>query len=241
MKKYLLLVMSFLIVGGLCHGQENENALNNNVIVTTGTINDNNKSVASKVDTIINVEGISIVRQKNIQIKKLRDTLAVCRDSLSILKDSLKAKVLEYDKLMEDIDFADKCMMALAYRRCTEAYNRQSVERALGYFDRLHKKETKEEYEGLRKALLDYEYCYGEIHGILDKAQNDPDRAGNPFAATEYKDKYIKMLKDSKYYRTYMDRKLEFTIEYLDGIVGEAIDLLSQHTSQNVADLSKLL
>lgn len=76
---------------------------------------------------------------------------------------------------------------------------------------------------------------------LINKAQNDPDRAGNPFAATEYKDKYIKMLKDSKYYRTYMDRKLEFTIEYLDGIVGEAIDLLSQHSSQNVADLSKLL
>lgn len=235
--------MSFLIIGALCHGQENGNALNNNQIGARRTDHKlaENNSAVPKVDSIMNVKGISDVREKNIQIKKLRDSLSVCQDSLSILKDSLKAKGLEYDKLMEDVDFADKCMMALAYRRCTEAYNGPSVERALGYFNRLHKKETKEKYEGLRKALLDYEYCYDEIHGILDKAQNDPDRAGNPFAATEYKDKYIKMLKESKYYRTYMDRKLEFTIEYLDGIVVEAINLLSQHTSQNVVDLSEFL
>lgn len=116
--------------------------MNHNAVEIKSTVDapkfDGKRPVAFEVDSIIDAEVSSILRQKNTQIKKLRDSLAVCRDSLSTIKDSLKAKGLEYDKLMENIDFADKCMMALAYRRCTEAYNRQSVERTLGYFDRLH-------------------------------------------------------------------------------------------------------
>ena len=88
---------------------------------------------------------------------------------------------------------------------------------------------------------MEYEYCNNEIHSILDKAQNDPDRAGNPFMANEYKDKYINHLKNSRYYRNYMEKKVEYSIEYLDGIVNEALNLLSQHSSQNIIDLSKLL
>ena len=38
-----------------------------------------------------------------------------------------------------------------------------------------------------------------------------------------------------------MEQKVEYSIEYLDGIVNEALNLLSQHSSQNIIDLSKLL
>lgn len=59
--------------------------------------------------------------------------------------------------------------------------------------------------------------------------------------ANEYKDKYTNQLKNSRYYRNYMEKKVEYSIEYLDGIVNEALNLLSQHSSQNIIDLSKLL
>ena len=210
------------------------------VVKENESVKPDTMAVANATDTLKSSNSVAL-SEDSVKIQQLNESIIVYQDSLSILKVALKAKEDEYNKLLEDLDFADQCMMALAYRRCIEPYDKNSVDTALEYFGKLHKKETKEEMEGLRKALLDYEYCNNEIHSILDKAQNDPDRAGNPFMANEYKDKYTNQLKNSRYYRNYMEKKVEYSIEYLDGIVNEALNLLSQHSSQNIIDLSKLL
>ena len=168
------------------------------VVKENESVKPDTMAVANATDTLKSSNSVAL-SEDSVKIQQLNESIIVYQDSLSILKAALKAKEDEYNKLLEDLDFADQCMMALAYRRCIEPYDKNSVDTALEYFGKLHKKETKEEMEGLRKALLDYEYCNNEIHSILDKAQNDPDRAGNPFMANEYKDKYTNQLKNSRY------------------------------------------
>ena len=249
MRKLFVISFALLTLNIVCSGQDKKNKAifplsvkdkKVEVVKENESVKPDTMAVANATDTLKSSNSVAL-SEDSVKIQQLNESIIVYQDSLSILKAALKAKEDEYNKLLEDLDFADKCMMALAYRRCIEPYDKNSVDTALEYFGKLHKKETKEEMEGLRKALLDYEYCNNEIHSILDKAQNDPDRAGNPFMANEYKDKYINQLKNSRYYRNYMEKKVEYSIEYLDGIVNEALNLLSQHSSQNIIDLSKLL
>ena len=249
MRKVFTISFTLLTLSIICSSQDKKNKnpfpptvkeKKVEVVKKTESAKQDTVNIALATDTLKNSNAV-VLSEESVKIQQLNETLIAYQDSLSVLKAALKAKEDEYNKLLEDLDFADQCMMALAYRRCIEPYNKKSVDTALEYFGKLHKKETKEEMEGLRKALLDYEYCNNEIHSILDKAQNDPDRAGNPFMANEYKDKYTNQLKNSRYYRNYMEKKVEYSIEYLDCIVNEALNLLSQHSSQNVIDLSKLL
>ena len=249
MRKFFVISFALLTLNIVCSGQDKKNKAifplsvkdkKVEVVKENESVKPDTMAVANATDTLKSSNSVAL-SEDSVKIQQLNESIIVYQDSLSILKAALKAKEDEYNKLLEDLDFADQCMMALAYRRCIEPYDKNSVDTALEYFGKLHKKETKEEMEGLRKALLDYEYCNNEIHSILDKAQNDPDRAGNPFMANEYKDKYTNQLKNSRYYRNYMEKKVEYSIEYLDGIVNEALNLLSQHSSQNIIDLSKLL
>ena len=249
MRKFFVISFALLTLNIVCSGQDKKNKAlfppyvkdkKVEVVKENESVKPDTMAVANATDTLKGSNSVAL-SEDSVKIQQLNESIIVYQDSLSILKAALKAKEDEYNKLLEDLDFADQCMMALAYRRCIEPYDKNSVDTALEYFGKLHKKETKEEMEGLRKALLDYEYCNNEIHSILDKAQNDPDRAGNPFMANEYKDKYTNQLKNSRYYRNYMEKKVEYSIEYLDGIVNEALNLLSQHSSQNIIDLSKLL
>ena len=249
MRKLFVISFTLLTLNIVCSGQDKKNKAifppsvkdkKVEVVKENESVKPDTMAVANATDTLKGSNSVAL-SEDSVKIQQLNESIIVYQDSLSILKAALKAKEDEYNKLLEDLDFADQCMMALAYRRCIEPYDKNSVDTALEYFGKLHKKETKEEMEGLRKALLDYEYCNNEIHSILDKAQNDPDRAGNPFMANEYKDKYTNQLKNSRYYRNYMEKKVEYSIEYLDCIVNEALNLLSQHSSQNVIDLSKLL
>ena len=249
MRKFFVISFALLTLSIICSGQDKKNRAifplsgkdkKVEVVKENESVKPDTMAVANATDTLKSSNSVAL-SEDSVKIQQLNESIIVYQDSLSILKAALKAKEDEYNKLLEDLDFADQCMMALAYRRCIEPYDKNSVDTALEYFGKLHKKETKEEMEGLRKALLDYEYCNNEIHSILDKAQNDLDRAGNPFMANEYKDKYINQLKNSRYYRNYMEKKVEYSIEYLDGIVNEALNLLSQHSSQNIIDLSKLL
>ena len=249
MRKLFVISFALLTLNIVCSGQDKKNKAifplsvkdkKVEVVKENESVKPDTMAVANATDTLKSSNSVAL-SEDSVKIQQLNESIIVYQDSLSILKAALKAKEDEYNKLLEDLDFADQCMMALAYRRCIDPYDKNSVDTALEYFGKLHKKETKEEMEGLRKALLDYEYCNNEIHSILDKAQNDPDRAGNPFMANEYKDKYTNQLKNSRYYRNYMEKKVEYSIEYLDGIVNEALNLLSQHSSQNIIDLSKLL
>ena len=249
MRKIFVISFTLLTLSFVCSGQDKKNKAifppsvkdkKVEVVKETASAKQDTVAVAAATDTLKG-SNTAALSEEAVKIQQLNESIIAYQDSLSVLKAALKAKEDEYNKLVEDLDFADQCMMALAYRRCIEPYDKNSVDTALEYFGKLHKKETKEEMEGLRKALLEYEYCNNEIHSILDKAQNDPDRAGNPFLANEYRDKYTNQLKNSRYYRNYMEKKVEYSIEYLDGIVNEALNLLSQHSSQNIIDLSKLL
>lgn len=162
-------------------------------------------------------------------------------DSLVNVNNALNKKSIEYETLLEDLDFADLCMMSLAYRRCNEPFNKDNVSKAIGYFQRLHKQETKDKYLALKATLQDYEKCNSEIHSILVNAQNDSDRANNPFADDIYKKKYIDKLHSSIYYTHYMGRKVEYHLEYLEDIVNKALSRLEKHTGSQPADFSDLL
>jgi len=249
MRKYLILSITFLGLNIICIGQEKKNKAifppsgkdkKVEVVKEAESAKQDTVAVAAATDTLKG-SNTAALSEDAVKIQQLNESIIAYQDSLAALKTALKVREDEYNKLVEDLDFADQCMMALAYRRCIEPYDKNSVDTALEYFGKLHKKETKEEMEGLRKALLDYEYCNNEIHSILDKAQNDSDRDWNTSMAKEYKERYINQIKNSKYYKTYMEKKVEYSIEYLDGIVNEALNLLSQHSSQNIIDLSKLL
>ena len=251
MKKLIIASLSLLVLNTLCFGQEKKDrhlfppkAKDNKEIV-------NKDKVAVKPDTVsVPAAQVDTLKgnasetnsEESMQIQKLNDTIVAYQDTIATLRSAIKAKEEEYNKLLEDLDFADQCMMTLAYRRCKDQFDKDKVEEAITYFDKLHKKETKEVWAGVRQALIDYESCYSEIHRILDQAQNDPDR-NNPFVVSEFSDKYRKQLKGTKYYRNYMEKKVEDTIEYLDGIMSEAFNLLSQHYSDQItpADFSKLL
>lgn len=249
MRKVFTISFTLLTLSIICSSQDKKNKnpfpptikeKKVEVVKKTERAKQDTVNIALATDTLKNSNAV-VLSEESVKIQQLNETLIAYQDSLSVLKTALRTKEDEYNKLAEDLDFADICLMSLAYRRCSDPFDKEKVDAAIGYFNRLHKEETKKEFEGLRKALMDYEYCNTEIHSILDKAQNDPDRAGNPFMANEYKDKYTNQLKNSRYYRNYMEKKVEYSIEYLDCIVNEALNLLSQHSSQNVIDLSKLL
>ena len=167
--------------------------------------------------------------------------ISALSDSLSSVSAALEKKAKEYDALLEDLDFADQCMMSLAYRRCNEPYNKDNVDKALSYFQKLHKQETKDKYSELKKALQDYDMCYNEVHRILESAQNDSDRAGNPFAEDSFKAKYTDKLHSSWYYTHYMERKAEFHLEYLEETINKALERLSKHTGSKPANFLDLL
>ena len=249
MRKFFVISFALLTLSIICSGQDKKNRAifppsgkdkKVEVVKEAESARQDTVAIATATDTLKGSNAAAL-SEEAVKIQQLNESIIAYQDSLSALRAALKAKEDEYNKLVEDLDFADQCLRALAYNRCIDPFDKEDVETAIGFFDRLHKEETKKEYEGLRKALMEYEYCNNEIHSILDKAQNDPDRAGNPFLANEYKDKYINQLKNSRYYRNYMEKKVEYSIEYLDGIVNEALNLLSQHSSQNIIDLSKLL
>ena len=249
MRKFFVISFALLTLSIICSGQDKKNRAifppsgkdkKVEVVKEAESARQDTVAIATATDTLKGSNAAAL-SEEAVKIQQLNESIIAYQDSLSALRAALKAKEDEYNKLVEDLDFADQCLMALAYNRCIDPFDKEDVETAIGFFDRLHKEETKKEYEGLRKALMEYEYCNNEIHSILDKAQNDPDRAGNPFLANEYKDKYINQLKNSRYYRNYMEKKVEYSLEYLDGIVNEALNLLSQHSSQNIIDLSKLL
>lgn len=249
MRKFFVISFALLTLSIICSGQDKKNRAifppsgkdkKVEVVKEAESARQDTVAIATATDTLKGSNAAAL-SEEAVKIQQLNESIIAYQDSLSALRAALKAKEDEYNKLVEDLDFANICLMSLAYRRCGDPYDKEKVDAAIGYFARLHKDETKKKYEGLRKALMEYEYCNNEIHSILDKAQNDPDRAGNPFMANEYKDKYINQLKNSRYYRNYMEKKVEYSIEYLDGIVNEALNLLSQHSSQNIIDLSKLL
>ena len=251
MKKLIIATLSLLVLNTPCFGQEKKdrylfspNANDNKTIVNNDTVHVKSDTVsilAAIVDTLKRNES-GTTNEEAMLSQELNDRIIAYQDTIAMLRNAIKAKDEEYTKLLEDLDFADQCMMTLAYRRCKDQFDKSKVEEAIGYFDKLHKKETKEVWAGVRQALLDYESCYSEIHNIIDQAQNDPDR-NNPFVASEFSDKYRKLIKETKYYRNYMEKKVEDTIEYLDGIMSEAFNLLSQHYSDRIspADFSKLL
>lgn len=251
MKKLIIASLSLLVLNILCSGQEKKDrnlftpkVKDNKEIVNKDTVSVKPDSVSILVIQVDTLKGNASETnsEKDMRIQKLNDSIVAYQDTIATLRSEIKAKEEEYNKLLEDLDFADQCMMALAYRRCKDQFDKDKVDDAITYFDKLHKKETKDIWAGVRQALIDYESCYNEIHHILDQAQNDPDR-NNPFVSSEFSDKYRKQLKETKYYRNYMEKKVEDTIEYLDGIMSEAFNLLSQHYSDQVtpADFSKLL
>lgn len=198
-----------------------------------------NVIIANLNDTVSEYQ--ATIKRDSIAIQERTDSIRTLKDSIAALNTRLVEKENQLTTVSEDLDFADLCMMALAYKRCLEPYNEVNVNKALGYFRRIHKQETKEKYDALYNALNDYKFSYAEIHRIIDAAQNDRDRTHNPFADTQYRTKYINQLKSTLYYHKYIERKAEYTIEYLDSIINKALERLSRHTGDSPADFSDLL
>ncbi len=201
-------------------------------------------SVVSANDTIIqrqsmNTDSIlsalqTLVKDDSIQIKVLNDSIKILQTNLS----KAQRLIEERERMLL---FDDSCLVALAYRRTLEPYDETRVMRALSYYDKIFSPSLKKERADVFDALRDYKPAYLEVMSILEKAQNDFDRAGNPFRVAEYQKQYTKELQNSLYYQKYLMRKQSVSLPILERLINEALDRLSRHSDIKPADFSDLL
>lgn len=237
MKKVILLILTFLILGNVCIAQEiGEEA-------TLDTLNTHVKAPTVNVDSLLNVISAqdSLILGYQAKLNRSLVSSAAQTDTIASLRKALNIVETKYNDLLQDIEFADQCMMALAYRRCNEAYNEESVKRALGYFNRLHGADAANKYAGLKKSLSDYESANREIRLVLTAAQDDPDRRDNPFVADEYKKKYIAQIKSTMFYQDYIEKKPDFKLKYLEALTKDALGRLEKHDGMKITDFTDIL
>lgn len=161
---------------------------------------------------------------------------------MEFLMDSLLNEVEIRDKeivqFKSNIGFVDTCLVKLANRWLYEKFDKQSVDEAITYFDRLYNKDLKNELSIVQKLLRSYEPAYMEFQSILKQAQDDIERT-SPFCVDEYKEKYINMIQRMPYYIQYY--KSDWNIRYLNEKIKEALDRLQSHSAEKQADFSSLI
>lgn len=170
----------------------------------------------------------------SLRLVALQDSIVKMNNQIRSLKSTIdsREKMLLYD---------DTCLVTLAYRRCREPYNEKLVKKAIGYYDHIFSPELKKSRSDVFDALRDYSFAYQEVIKILQSAQSDVDRVGNPFKIDEYKQKYIRQLESSMYYRKYMGKKVSVNLPVLQQIIEEALGRLRKHSDTNPADFNDLI
>ena len=230
-------MLTFLSLDNLCIAQEI------GAEATLDTLTTNIKAPTVNVDSLLNVISVkdSLIAGYQTEISRNLVSSAAQNDTIASLREALNNVETKYNALLQDVEFADQCMMALAYRRCNEVYNEESVKRALGYFNRLHGEDAANKYAGLKKTLSDYADANREIKLVLTAAQDDPDRRDNPFVADEYRKKYISQIKSTMFYQDYIEKKPDFKLKYLETLTEEALGRLEKHDGMVITDFTDIL
>ena len=157
------------------------------------------------------------------------------RDSLLQVKDG------EIAVLKEREGFVDTCMVSLANRWLYEKYDRQTIQKAKTYFDRIYSTRYKNQWAIVQELVNCYETSYLELQKILHEAQSDDMRTRMAFLLMpdSYKDKYLKKIKDMSYYKKYYHT--EWNILYMDELIDFAVESIKNHCKDKPADFSLVL
>lgn len=188
----------------------------------------------------------SVATSNQIIIDSLKNAIAdlsiSSKQQIGFLKDSLSKEIEARDKeilqIQSNIGFVDTCMVKLANRWLYEKFDKESVDEAITYFDRIYNNELKNELSIVQKLLRDYEPAYKEFQSILKQAQSDIERT-SPFGVDEYKERYIRMIQTMPYYIQYYEN--DWNIRYLNKRIKEALNCLQTHSDKKYADFSSLI
>lgn len=188
----------------------------------------------------------SVATKNMITIDSLKNAIADLsirsNQRIAFLRDSMSTEIETRDneilRIQSNIGFVDTCMVKLANRWLYEKFDKESVDEAITYFDRIYNNELKNELSIVQKLLRDYEPAYREFQSILKQAQDDIERT-SPFGVDEYKEKYIRRIQTMSYYLQYYEG--DWNIRYLNDKIKEALDRLQTHSDKKPADFNSLL
>ena len=188
----------------------------------------------------------SVATKNMITIDSLKNAIADLsirsNQRIAFLRDSMSTEIETRDneilRIQSNIGFVDTCMVKLANRWLYEKFDKESVDEAITYFDKIYNNELKNELSIVQKLLRDYEPAYREFQSILKQAQDDIERT-SPFGVDEYKEKYIRRIQTMSYYLQYYEG--DWNIRYLNDKIKEALDRLQTHSDKKPADFNSLL
>ena len=157
--------------------------------------------------------------------------------TLSEQNDSLTARASRIKEWEDRRGRIDTCMISLANRWLFVRFNKEEIEKAITYFERVTSTQLKEDRKQILELLRGYEDSYNTFKALLLKAQND-ERRTNPFTIKDYKDAYLYDLSEMSYYKKYYNSG--WSIRFLDGMISKAIEKLEKHSDTHPADFSDL-
>lgn len=157
--------------------------------------------------------------------------------TLSEQNDSLTARASRIKEWEDRRGRIDTCMISLANRWLFVRFNKEEIEKAITYFERVTSTQLKEDRKQILELLRGYEDSYNTFKALLLKAQND-ERRTNPFTIKDYKDAYLYDLSEMSYYKKYYNSG--WSIRFLDGLITKAIEKLEKHSEIEPVDFSDL-
>ena len=163
----------------------------------------------------------------------------VAADSVTLIvqNDSLTARSSRIKEWEDRRGRIDTCMISLANRWLFVRFNKEEIEKAITYFERVTSTQLKEDRKQILELLKGYEDAYNTFKDLLLSAQND-ERRTNPFTIKDYKETYLHALREMSYYKDYY--KSGWSIRFLDGMISNAIEKLEKHSDTHLADFSDL-
>lgn len=234
----------FLILIALCF-------INNDAIAQRQKGKDKSETIQNiNIDSNNDVDSLQILKMKILSndsiTKMLKDKIKSDSVKYIRLNDSLLAIINAGEKEIKRLEtelenekgFVDTCMVKLANRWLYEKFDKENVEDAIKYFDRIYSSKLKSELSIVQILLREYEKSYKEFQSILREAQNDGDRI-SIFAVEDYKNKYKQKIENMPYYKKYYDKS--WTIRYLDEQIKKALETLGNHTKDKHADFDYLI
>lgn len=215
-----------------------------NIVGRIQTITDSLDRLISYKDSLIQVKDSLIINSCTVYdtvIEYRLDTLRITQqeDSLAALKKTIQLKDSLISTFIDNLCYADTCMVKYAYGLCYKKYDYTLVEEAKEIIHRLYQPEIKKEMENsLLVLLMNYEKYYNSLLEIFTAAQEDTLRESSVFI-DDFKIKYINKVKGTTYYQKHY--KQYWMIAYLDGLIDEAMKIIENHSRENKSDFTNLL
>ena len=187
---------------------------------------------AAKVDSLT-----ACIAYRDSVIMKFKSRVAADSVTLSVQNDSLTARASRIKEWEDRRGRIDTCMISLANRWLFVRFNKEEIEKAITYFERVTSTQLKEDRKQILELLKGYEDAYNTFKDLLLSAQND-ERRTNPFTIKDYKETYLHALREMSYYKDYY--KSGWSIRFLDGMISNAIEKLEKHNEIQPVDFSDL-